>query len=340
MLLTPTIVAYETYKTLYTYGMPHDFPPRRLMLFSGSHDPGFAERVAAALKTPLSSAHIERFANSELKVRLGDSVRGADVFIFQAHNAPVNDAIMEQAIMIDAAKRSSAAHITAVCPFFGYARQDRKSRGREPITARLVMDIFSAAGADRIVTIDLHSGQIQGFFDGPFDHLIAGPAIEAYIKKTYTDFVMVSPDAGRVKQTERFANHLNAPLAIVHKHRSATNVAEAITIIGDVAGKHCIINDDMIDTAGTICAAADLLKKRGATRVSVVATHGLFYGPAFERIEASGIDSIAVTDTLPLPEDAPTNISVIPITDLVAEAIAAIHSHGSISEIFHGDNHS
>lgn len=320
--------------------MTYDFPPRRLMLFSGSHDIGFAERVAKSLGTSLCNAHIERFANSELKVRLDESVRGADVFIFQTHNAPVNDAIMEQAIMIDAAKRSSAAHITAVCPFLGYARQDRKSRGREPITARLVTDIFSVAGADRIVTIDLHSGQAQGFFDGPFDHLIASPAIESYIQKKYTNFVMVSPDAGRVKQTERFANHLSVPMAIVHKHRTGTNIAEAITIIGNIAGKHCIINDDMIDTAGTICAAADLLKTHGATRVSVVATHGLFYGPAFERIRNSSIDEIAVTDTLPLPQDAPKNITVIPITDLVAEAIEAIHSHGSVSEIFHGENHS
>ena len=288
----------------------------------------------------VSEAGLERFANSEVKVRLSESVRGDDVYIFQTHDAPVNDAVMEQAIMIDAAKRASAAHITAVCPFYGYVRQDRKSHGREPITARLVTDILSAAGADRIVTVDLHSGQTQGFFNGPFDHLIAGPAIEAYIRENFSDFIMVSPDAGRVKQTERFANHLGVSMAIVHKHRTGKNIAEAITIIGDVAGKHCVINDDMIDTAGTICAAADLLKKHGARQVSVVATHGLFCGPAMKRIDASGIDSVAVTDTLPLPPNPSKKITVVPVTRLVAEAIRAIHTHGSISEIFHGDNHS
>lgn len=318
----------------------NDYKPRKMILFSGSHDPGFAKRVAKKLGTTLSDAHIDRFANSELKVQLGESVRGADVYIFQTHNAPVNDAIMEQAIMIDAAKRSSAAHITAVCPFYGYARQDRKSHGREPITARLVTDIFSVAGADRIVTIDLHSGQTQGFFNGPFDHLIAGPAIEEYVRNNFFDFIMVSPDAGRVKATERYANHLGVEMAIVHKHRTGKNVAEAIAIIGDVEGKHCIINDDMIDTAGTICAAADLLKKHGAKKVSVIATHGLFCGPAMERIDASAIDSVAITDTLPLPKNASKKITVIPVTDLVASAIHAIHTHGSVSEIFHGENHS
>lgn len=317
-------------------------PPRRLLIFSGSHDPGFAQRVAEKLDTEVSESHIERFANSELKVRLGVSVRGADVFIFQTHSASVNDAIMEQAIMIDAAKRSSAAHITAVCPFMGYARQDRKSHGREPITARLVTDILSAAGADRIVSIDLHTGQIQGFFNGPFDHLIAAPAIEAYIRKNLggTEFMMVSPDAGSVKRTEKYANHLGVEMAIIHKHRNRTNIAEAITVIGDVKGKHCLMTDDMIDTAGTVCSAADLLKKRGAAKVSVFATHGLFCGPAFDRIKSSGIDMLAVTDTLPLPKNAPKSIKVIPVSGLMAEAVRAIHMHGSVSEIFHGENHS
>lgn len=319
--------------------MIDNYPIRDLKIFSGSHDTGFAERVAEKLGTKVHNANIERFANSELKVRLGESVRGDDVYIFQTHNAPVNDAIMEQAILIDAAKRSSAAHITAVCPFFGYARQDRKSRGREPITARLVTDILATAGADRIVTIDLHSGQTQGFFDGPFDHLVAGPAIENYIRENFKDFIMVSPDAGRVKQTERYANHLGVDMAIIHKNRVGKNIAEAITVIGDVDGKHCVINDDMIDTAGTICAAADLLKKRGASRVSVVATHGLFCEPAFEHIKSSGIDSVAVTDTLPLSPEAPQNIHTIPITDIFAKAIHAINSRGSVSELFHGENH-
>lgn len=317
----------------------NDFPLREMIIFSGSHHPEFADKVAEHLGVEVGDAHIERFANSELKVRLGESVRGRDVYICQTHSAPVNDAIMEQAIMIDAAKRASASHITAVCPFFGYARQDRKSRGREPITAKLAIDILATAGADRIVTIDVHTGQIQGFFDGPFDHLIAGPVIEDYLRKNHKDFMMVSPDAGGVKRAERFANRLGTDMAIVHKKRTATNTAEAITIIGDIKGKHCVISDDMIDTAGTICSASDLLKQNGASRVSVVATHGLFCGPAFERIAKSGIDEVIVTDTLPLPKNAPKNIHVISVSEIVARAIMAINTHGSISSIFNGENY-
>lgn len=321
-----------------------DIKSKRLMVLSGSHYPEFAEKVAEALGAKVSNTHFQRFANGEIKFQLDESVRGADVFIFQAHNDSVAEAIMEQAVLIDAAKRASASHITAVCPFYGYARQDRKSKGREPITARLVTDILSVAGAQRIVSVDLHSGQIQGFFDGPFDHLIALPALADHIKDNFDleDAVMVSPDAGRVKLTERYASRLGVDIAIVHKRRVKNNQAEAIDVIGQVEGKHCIINDDMIDTAGTICAAAQLLKDKGATKVSVIATHGLFSGPAIERIENSEIDYLAVTDTLPLPKDllASKKVSTVSVIPLVARAVQAIYEGTSVSTIFDGENHS
>ena len=305
----------------------------------------FADQVAKKLDVPISESGFIRFASTEVKVALQESVRGENVFVFGTHEAPVHDAIMQQMILIDAAKRASAAQVTAVCPYLGYGRQDRKSRGREPITSKLVCDMFRAAGADRIVTMDMHSGQSQGFFDGPFDHLIARPAIERYIRAAYTDKgetpMMVSPDAGRTKQTERYAMQLGLDLAIIHTDRKAANSATAIALMGDVEGRHCIINDDMIDTAGTIIAAAELLKKRGATSVSVVATHGLFSDPAAERLANSPIDRIAVTDTLPLnialtsPE-----VDIIPVADIFADAIKAIHENGSVSELFGGENNS
>ena len=234
---------------------------KKLQIFAGSHHKELAMMVAKRLGIRLSDTGIERFANGEIKCHLEESVRGADVFVFQAHCGSVAEALMEQAIIIDAAKRASARHITAVCPFFGYARQDRKSSGREPITAKLVVDILTAAGADRIASVDLHAGQIQGFFNGPFDHLIALPALVRHLKEKFEgeDLVIVSPDAGRVKLTERYASRLNADIAIVHKRRSKKNEAEAIDIIGNIKGKRCIIIDDMIDTAGTMCAAAQLL---------------------------------------------------------------------------------
>jgi ribose-phosphate pyrophosphokinase len=247
---------------------------------------------------------------------------------------------MEQAILIDAAKRASARHITAVCPFLGYARQDRKSSGREPITGKLVVDILAVAGADRVVSIDLHTGQIQGFFNGPFDHLIAMPALVDHLKKKFgDDFIMVSPDAGRVKLTERYATRLGVNLAIVHKRRSKTGEAEALDVIGDVNGMHCVLVDDMIDTAGTICAAAAILKKHGAKAVSAVATHGLFSPPALERIKKSKIDHLAVTDTLPLPMNlGDADIEIVSIVGLLANAIQAIFEEGSVSALFGGEN--
>ncbi len=314
---------------------------KRLMILAGSHYPELAENIAKKLGVKVSRSGKQSFANGEVKYQLDESVRGADVFIFQAHNESVAEAIIEQAVLIDAAKRASAAHITAVCPFFGYARQDRKSKGREPITAKLVVDILSTAGANRIVSVDLHSGQIQGFFNGPFDHLIALPAIASHIKKRFgTDCVMVSPDAGRVKLTERYASRLGTDIAIVHKRRVKNNQAEALDVIGDIKGRHCVINDDMIDTAGTICVAAEMLKKKGAKSVSVVATHGLFSNPAMDRIGKSDIDYLAVTDTLPLPKNLPKSpkIEVISVVDLIAQAIKAIFEDGSVSALFDGEN--
>jgi ribose-phosphate pyrophosphokinase len=314
---------------------------RRLAVVTGSHHVKLAEDVARRLGSTVTPVQLTRFANGEIRCQLEESVRGADVFIMQTHSSSVNDAVMEQAIMIDAAKRASARHITAVCPFMGYARQDRKSSGREPISAKLVIDILKVAGADRIVSIDLHSGQIQGFFDGPFDHLIAMPVLVDHLKKTLgSDCVIVSPDAGRVKLSERYVKRLGADLAIVHKRRQTKgNDADALHLIGDVKGRHCVVIDDMIDGAGTVCSAAQQLKNHGAKTVSVLATHGLFSDPAAERLEKSAIDSLAVTDTLPLTINIKKpKIEVVSVVDLIADAIAAIFEERSVSELFNGEN--
>ena len=316
---------------------------KRLQLLSGSHNGKLAQAVADNLDVPLTPLKLERFANGEISVQIGESARGADVFVFSTHDKPVNDAIMEQLIIIDAAKRASAKRITAVCPYFGYSRQDRKAAGREPISAKLIVDMLTAAGADRIVSVDLHSGQIQGFFDGPFDHLTAMPVLSDYIKaKLGNDFVIVSPDAGRVKTSERYVRKLGADLAIVHKTRSKVkaNTVEAKNVIGDVEGRRCVLIDDMIDTAGTICAAAQLLKDSGAAEIYVMATHGIMSEPALERLEAAPIDRIIVTDTLPLPaQPRSTKLEVVSIAPLMAEAIRAIYLDESVSKIFGGENH-
>lgn len=322
--------------------MKNDVVDKRLKVFTGSVHPDLAKKIADNLGLELSETGIEKFANGEIKCHLEESIRGADVFILQSHSGNVGEAIMEQAIIIDAAKRASARHITAVCPFLGYARQDRKSSKREPITARLVVDILSVAGADRIASVDLHAGQIQGFFDGPFDHLIALPALVKHNKELYKgeEMVIVSPDAGRVKLAERYASRLNADIAIVHKRRSRKNEAEAIDIIGDVKGKRCLIIDDMIDTAGTMCAAAELLMQKGAKAVSASATHGVFSDPAISRIEASPIEHLAVTDTLPIPEAKKSSpiIEIVSVSELLADTIKAIYDEQSVSVLFEGLN--
>ena len=320
-----------------------DIAQHRLQIITGRVHPGLAEQVAKLLDVPIHAVALSNFANGEIHCYLGESVRDSDVFIVQAHGgASVNDAIMEQAIMIDAAKRASARSITAVCPFLGYARQDRKSSGREPITARLIVDILASAGADRIMSVDLHAGQIQGFFDGPFDHLIARPILAEYIKKHFSakDMVIVSPDAGRVKSAERYGFDLGCEIAIIHKHRSSTkaNSVEARYLIGDVKGKTCLITDDMADTAGTLCAAADLLAEYGAKEIYGIVTHGILSDPALERIEASAFKQVIFTDTLPPPKSKSKKLVVLPIAPLIANAIRAVYAGDSLSALFDGKN--
>ncbi len=314
---------------------------RQLKILTGTSHVRLAQDIAKHIGTVVLPMNLSRFANGEIRCQIEESVRGADVFILQTHGQPVNDAVMEQALIIDAAKRASARHITAVCPFLGYARQDRKSSGREPISAKLVVDILSVAGADRIVSVDLHSGQTQGFFDGPFDHLIAMPVLVKHLQTTLgKNCVIVSPDAGRVKLSERYASRLGADLAIIHKKRqSKSNAADALHLIGDVKGRHCVVIDDMIDGAGTVCAASDLLKLRGAESVAVVATHGLFSDPASERLAKSSIDTLAVTDTLPLNiKLAKPKIQIVSIVGLIGDAITTIFEERSLSALFDGEN--
>lgn len=312
-----------------------------LHILSGRSHPALAEAIAAKLNVPLTPVKLANFANGEINCHIGDSIRGDDVFVIQSHSPNLNDAIMEQAIMIDDAKRASARSITAICPFLGYARQDRKSSGREPITARLIVDILATAGADRIMSVDLHSGQIQGFFDGPFDHLIAMPLLCQYIQDNFDpkELVIVSPDAGRVKLAERYGSALGCEIAIVHKHRSTSkrNAVEARYLIGDVAGKTCILIDDMIDTAGTICTAASLLTENGAKAVYAVATHGVLSDPALERLNDSVFKKVIVTDTLPQAR-AHDKIEVLSVAPLLADAIAAVYQGSSVSALFNGQN--
>ncbi len=327
----------------YTRGMEVT-TSKRLQIISGTYSKELSNAIAKHLDVPLSEAKLSRFANGEISCSLGESVRGADVFVVQTHAHPVNDAIMEQAIIVDAARRASAKRITAVCPYFGYSRQDRKSAGREPITAKLIIDMLEAAGAKRFLSIDLHSGQLQGFFNGPFDHLTAMPVLKAYIKKNLgEDLVIVSPDAGRVKVSERYVTQLRgADLAIVHKRRNTkkANSVEALDVIGDVEGRTCVLIDDMIDTAGTICAAADQLKEHGANKIYAMATHPILSGPAIERLDASAIDRIIVTDTMPLLPAATKckKIEVTSVAPLLAESMAAVFHDRSVSELFEGFN--
>jgi ribose-phosphate pyrophosphokinase len=321
---------------------------KKLALYSGRTYPELAAEVAEHLSLELGHPNIVEFSNGELRPRFAESVRGNDVFIIQSHcgvdGHSINDSIMEQLIMIDAAYRASAKRITAVCPFYGYARQDRKAEGREPITARLVADMFKAAGAKRMISIDLHAGQIQGFFDGPVDHLTALPVLEAYLREHVTTPVIVSPDAGRIKVAERMAQHLDdcgADLAFVYKRRpkGTDNVAQAIEVIGEVAGRLCVITDDIIDTAGTVVGAAELLRSKGATEVWAMATHGVLSGPAIERLKNSAIERVVLTNTLPLPpEKQLPQIEVLSIASLIAEALSAVFDDTSVSEIFGGEN--
>ena len=324
---------------------------KRMSLYTGRTHPALAAEVALHLGIQLGDAHISEFANGELRPRFGESIRGGDVFIMQTHfgidGRSINDSIMEQLIMIDTAYRASAKRITAVCPFYGYARQDRKAEGREPITARLIADMFKAAGATRMVSLDLHSGQIQGFFSGPVDHLTALPVLEDYVRKNADqDLVIVSPDAGRVKVAERFAQHLsdkNADVAFINKRRpkGTTNIAEAKEVIGDVEGRLCILADDMIDTGGTIVSASELLLARGAKEVWAMATHGVLSGPAVERLEKSSISRVVLTTTLPLASDKVfSKLEVLSVAKIIAEALSAVFDETSVSDLFGGENQS
>ncbi|MGI8685311.1 MAG: ribose-phosphate diphosphokinase [Acidimicrobiales bacterium] len=316
-------------------------PTKRLELYSGRAHPALAEDIARHLGVELGEPNLRQFSNGEIHCRFNESVRGADVFIIQTHSVPVNDSILEQLIMIDAAKRASAKRITAVCPYYGYARQDRKAEGREPITAKLVSDLLKAAGANRVVSVDLHSGQIQGFFDGPVDHLTAMPVLLEYLAGyDPQELVIVAPDEGRAKVASRFAERLDADLAVVYKKRSH-GVVEAREVIGDVAGRRCVLIDDMIDTAGTIVAAADMLASRGAGEVWAMATHGVLSGPAIDRLKNSSLTRIVVTNTLPVPpEKLIDKLEVLSVAGIIADALDAVFEDTSVSDIFDGDNQS
>lgn len=313
-----------------------------MQLLSGRAHPELAAEIASYLGVKLADVKIGNFANGEVSIRFNESLRGNDVFIIQTQGKRVHESLFEQLLMIDAAKRASARSITAVCPLLSYSRQDRKSAGREPIGARMIVDMLAVAGADRIMTVDLHSGQAQGFFDGPFDHLIAMPLFKRYVKEHFgNDFVFVAPDAGRVKLTERYSSTLGSDMAIIHKQRSTAkhNSVEAKQLIGDVNGRICVIIDDMIDTAGTFCAAADMLKEKGAKTVYGLASHGIFSGDALEKIENSAFEKVVVTNTLPIDTHGITDkIEVLSVAKLIADAIDAVASGNSLSAIFEGEN--
>ena len=316
---------------------------KRMVLMAGRAHPELAADIARQLGVTLSDPKITDFASGEIRCRFSESIRGSDVFLIQTHAGKVNDAIMEQLILIDAAKRASAKRITAVCPYFGYGRQDRKSTGREPISAKLLADLFATAGADRIMSIDLHTGQIQGFFDGPWDHLLAWPLFVGYLNENAPkDVVMVAADAGRVKLAELYSAHLpESDLAIVHKRRDKDEAhkVQAQEIVGDVTGRTCVIAEDMIDTGGTICATADLLLAEGASEVWALATHGLFSDPATDRLKNSNIARILVTDSVPIPsEKRHDKLEVVSSAKILADAINAVFEDTSVSDIFGGEN--
>ena len=315
----------------------------RMMVFTGGSNLPLAEEVAEVLGIQLGSLTRSTFANGEIYVRSNESVRGADCFVMQSHSEPINDNIMEQLITIDALKRASARSITAVMPFFGYSRQDKKVLPREPITARLVSDLLMKAGADRLVSVDLHTGQLQGFISKPFDSLTAMPIITDYLAdKLEGKTTVLSPDAGGVKRAERYARHLDASVAFIYKRRdpSEHNESAALSMAGKVTDRNVVIVDDMIDTAGTVCNAAEMMRDYGAVSVRVVATHGIFSDPALDRIKNAAIDEVIVTNTLPVHSDiaALDNVEVLSIAPILAETLQAIFLDSSVSEIFLGEN--
>jgi ribose-phosphate pyrophosphokinase len=314
---------------------------KNLVLVSGRAHPALAEAVAKELGTELVPAETRTFANGEIYARYGDSVRGCDAFVIQSHSTPINEWLMEQLIMVDALKRASAKRITVVAPFYPYARQDKKGRGREPISARLVADLFKAAGADRIMSVDLHAAQIQGFFDGPVDHLFAMPVLLEHFQKQLDPetLTVVSPDMGRVRVADIWSDKLGAPLAIIHKRRDpkVPNQVSVHEIVGDVKGRVCLLVDDLIDTGRTIAKAAEALKANGATGVVVAATHAVFSDPAVEVLQSDVIDQVVVTDTLPLDKDKQWDrLTVLPIAPLLARAIREVFEDGSVTSMFDG----
>lgn len=315
---------------------------KNLMVFSGRAHPELAREVAEQLGTGLVPTSAYEFANSEIYVRYEESVRGSDAFVIQSHTAPVNEWIMEHLIMVDALKRASAKRITVVLPFYGYARQDKKHRGREPISARLMADLFKTAGADRLITVDLHADQIQGFFDGPVDHLMALPILADYVKERYGDqpLAVVSPDAGRIKVAERWAARLGSvPLAFIHKTRreDRPNETMANRVVGKVDDRICVLVDDMIDTGGTIVKAAEALMNDGAAGVVIAATHPILSDPAVDRLKNSGVIEVVVTDTLPIPaEHQFDKLTVLSIAPLISRAIKEVFEDGSVTSMFDG----
>ena len=316
-------------------------PEKRLVLVSGRAHPELAREVAEALGAEVVATTAYDFANGEIYVRFAESVRGCDVFVLQAHTAPINQWLMEHLLMVDALKRASAKRVTVVAPFLGYSRQDKKHRGREPISARLVMDMFKTAGADRIISVDLHAAQIQGFFDGPVDHLWALPLLADYVSTRVdkNQLTIVSPDMGRVRVADVWSDRMGAPLAIIHKRRdpNVPNKVRVHEIVGSehVDGRTCLLIDDMIDTAGTIVQAAEALKANGAAKILVAATHAILSGPAVQRLSEGPIDEVVVTNTLPItPDKRWDRLTVLSIAPLLARAIREIFDDGSVTSLF------
>jgi ribose-phosphate pyrophosphokinase len=315
---------------------------KNLMVFSGRAHPGLSEEVAEQLGTGLVPTSAYNFANSEIYVRFEESVRGCDAFVIQSHTAPVNEWIMEHLIMVDALKRASAKRITVVMPFYGYARQDKKHRGREPISARLMADLFKTAGADRLIAVDLHTAQIQGFFDGPVDHLMALPILTDHVREKYGDeqLAVVSPDAGRIKVAEQWSTRLGgAPLAFIHKTRDINRPNESVAnrVVGEVKGRMCVLVDDMIDTGGTIVKAAEALMADGAAGVIIAATHAILSDPAVDRLKNCPATEVIVTNTLPIPDERRFDkLTVLSIAPLISRAIREVFEDGSVTSLFDG----
>ncbi|MCK4507278.1 MAG: ribose-phosphate pyrophosphokinase [Desulfuromonadales bacterium] len=310
---------------------------KELKIFSGNANPALTRDICKHLSVPLANATVKTFSDGEIMVEINENVRGRDVFVVQPTSQPANENLMELLVMIDALKRASAARITAVIPYFGYARQDRKVAPRTPITSKLVADLITTAGAQRVLCIDLHAGQIQGFFNIPVDHLYAAPVVLEDIKARFPgDLIVVSPDAGGTERARAFAKRLNAGLAIIDKRRSAANVSEVMHIIGDVDGQTCIIVDDMIDTAGTLCQAAAALKAHGAGDVYATATHAVLSGPALERINESSLKEVLITDTIPTEKKIKecSRLRIVSVAKLLAESIRRIHGDESVSSLF------